>query len=471
MLNKHSFDNPLLTNAQLVQSTSQRCGLSAKLEQQLLQHGCKLIQSAGIVLSLPQVAMASAQVLLWRFFHVCSLTEFSLRDVAMGCLFLASKVEESPRKIKDVINVFDYVIKKQRQQQHQEGPIMPLEPFSQMFYDLKNGVTIAELQILRHLSFNVQVQLPYGLLVNYLQCLRLTTHPRVPQMAWNYLNDSTVLFLMSIAGANLGALAANPGDHGQEYHNAPSTDLSLISAACSSAPIFEKKLDYNLSKHDPSDSLIKIMKRQGIPDPQRNLDNMFQGMIPSSSATGKPGAKKFVEAIKNKIPQATLDDLILYFAPVFAHYMVNAAYSPSSNAGQLPRGRLCEDAKEPISMCYVDPLKWGDDDLKELNPIARLLSREHRLDYSELIWIRFLQVTEKQSLVLTEEQKKMVFHVGWEKGLTDDEVRTKTSQGNISFQTLRSEAVRYLGQLALTYINIANKESNPAMDALFRIIA
>ncbi|KAJ1982815.1 hypothetical protein H4R34_001583 [Dimargaris verticillata] len=189
MLNKHSFDNPLLTNDQLVQSISQRCGLSAKLEQQLLQHGCELIQSAGIVLSLPQVAMASAQVLLWRFFHVCSLTEFSLRDVAMGCLFLASKVEESPRKIKDIINVFDYVIKKQRQHHHQQSAITPLEPFSQMFYDLKNGVTIAELQILRHLSFNVQVQLPYGLLVNYLQCLRLTSHSRVPQMAWNYLND------------------------------------------------------------------------------------------------------------------------------------------------------------------------------------------------------------------------------------------------------------------------------------------
>ncbi|KAJ2756454.1 hypothetical protein IWQ56_006337, partial [Coemansia nantahalensis] len=33
------------------------------------------------------------------------------------------------------------------------------------------------------------IELPYGLLVNYLRSLDLTDQPRVPQLAWNYVND------------------------------------------------------------------------------------------------------------------------------------------------------------------------------------------------------------------------------------------------------------------------------------------
>ncbi|KAJ1920870.1 hypothetical protein IWQ60_006910 [Tieghemiomyces parasiticus] len=129
--------------------------------------------------------MATAQVLLQRFYYVSSLKQFPLRDTMLACLFLASKLEEAPRKIRDVINVFDYLIKRKRGQ-----PVTPLEAFSQTFYDFKNGLTVAELQLLKRLAFNVQVELPYALLVNYLRCLQLSGHPVVPQRAWNYLNDA-----------------------------------------------------------------------------------------------------------------------------------------------------------------------------------------------------------------------------------------------------------------------------------------
>ncbi|RKP38569.1 cyclin-like protein [Dimargaris cristalligena] len=179
-----SLANPLVTADQLETTPSGRDGVDPALEQQLRCTGCDLIQAAGILLGLPQVAMATAQVLVQRFYYVSSFTKFALRDTIMGALFLACKIEESPRKVKDIINVFDYVIKKK-----QDLPIIPLESFSPLFYDMKNGLTVAELQILKRLAFNVQVQLPYALLVNYLQCLGLTQHPRIPQMSWNYLND------------------------------------------------------------------------------------------------------------------------------------------------------------------------------------------------------------------------------------------------------------------------------------------
>ncbi|CAG8734405.1 11963_t:CDS:2, partial [Acaulospora morrowiae] len=46
------------------------------------------------------------------------------------------------------------------------------------------------MQILRRLGFDVHVQLPYGLMVNYLKVLELTEHEVIPQKAWGYLNDA-----------------------------------------------------------------------------------------------------------------------------------------------------------------------------------------------------------------------------------------------------------------------------------------
>lgn len=54
---------------------------------------------------------------------------------------------------------------------------------------MKNALAIAEMQILKRLGFNVHVQLPYGLMINYLQALNLTEHDKIPNRAWSYLND------------------------------------------------------------------------------------------------------------------------------------------------------------------------------------------------------------------------------------------------------------------------------------------
>ncbi|CAO3644420.1 unnamed protein product [Cunninghamella echinulata] len=48
----------------------------------------------------------------------------------------------------------------------------------------------AEMQILKLLGFNVQVQLPYSLMINYLRILGLEDDKTIPTLAWNYLNDS-----------------------------------------------------------------------------------------------------------------------------------------------------------------------------------------------------------------------------------------------------------------------------------------
>ncbi|CAO3664426.1 unnamed protein product [Umbelopsis ramanniana] len=176
--------NALATNEQLEQSPSQRDGIKKETEQILLSFGCELIQSAGIALKLRQQVTSSAQVLFQRFFRIASLKHFGIQEIGMAALFLASKTEESLVRISSLTLVYNYLIQRARRRE-----IVPLDGFSQQSYDMKNDLVVAEMQILKHLAFDVSVQLPYGLMVNYLRILGLEDHPDVPNKAWGYLND------------------------------------------------------------------------------------------------------------------------------------------------------------------------------------------------------------------------------------------------------------------------------------------
>ena len=46
-----------------------------------------------------------------RFYYRKSFIRCEVLTVATASLFLAAKIEENPRKIKDVVSVFDYVYK------------------------------------------------------------------------------------------------------------------------------------------------------------------------------------------------------------------------------------------------------------------------------------------------------------------------------------------------------------------------
>lgn len=123
----------------------------------------------------------------------------------MGAFYLASKLEECPIRMRDLINVYDLLLSRAEHElaahKHldmQEFSYKPMSYFSQTFYDLKDALVVAEMQILKRLGFNVQVVLPYGTLVNYLRLLGLLNHDDAPRRAWGYLNDGWAVFLHSI---------------------------------------------------------------------------------------------------------------------------------------------------------------------------------------------------------------------------------------------------------------------------------
>ncbi|KAF9453295.1 cyclin-like protein [Macrolepiota fuliginosa MF-IS2] len=185
---------PLASLAQLENSPSTDDGLPAVLEEDLRAYGCKLIHQAGILLTQKQVAVAAAQILFQRFWYVSSMKHFGVGDIGMGALFLASKLEECPIRMRDLINVYDVLLQRAA---HTIGPkadtpfkYHPMSYFGTAFYDLKESLVVAEMQILKRLGFNVHVVLPYGTLINYLQVLGLIKQENACTKAWGYLNDA-----------------------------------------------------------------------------------------------------------------------------------------------------------------------------------------------------------------------------------------------------------------------------------------
>jgi hypothetical protein len=113
----------------------------------------------------------------------------------MGALYLASKLEECPLRMRDVINVYDVLIQQARHQS--TSPDNPfhyesMSYFSQTYYDMKDTLIVAEMQLLKRLGFDVHVVLPYGTLINYLRVLNLLDDPKACERSWGYLNDAYV---------------------------------------------------------------------------------------------------------------------------------------------------------------------------------------------------------------------------------------------------------------------------------------
>jgi cyclin L len=116
----------------------------------------------------------------------------------MGALYLASKLEECPLRMRDLINVYDLLLQRATHSSTAtpNTPAFrysPMSYFGQTFYDLKDALVVAEMQILKRLGFNVHVVLPYGTLVNYLRVLGLMDKEETSSRAWGYLNDACVL--------------------------------------------------------------------------------------------------------------------------------------------------------------------------------------------------------------------------------------------------------------------------------------
>ena len=135
---------------------------------------CSSAAAAARAWSLARVRVALGHLVRSR---VC--VSRLLAQVATTCLFLASKVEETPKKLKDVI-IEAYKV------QHQT--VQPPDPDSQELWKLKEQILICERELLRVLGFDLSVEHAYRPLLAYIKSISGTRD--LAQIAWNFINDS-----------------------------------------------------------------------------------------------------------------------------------------------------------------------------------------------------------------------------------------------------------------------------------------
>ena len=220
--------------------------IATRTEQLHRLHGASLVQDACRVLSLSASAAATACVMIHRYYHRRSLAERDVWSAAMGSVLLASKVEEDPRRKREVVAAFAHLYRRRRLQVgmgsdrnggngNGEGAavetarssiagaltdeerlsvlryVPPMGPLSHTFTLWSDALSRAEDSLLCELGFTVHwipAHHPHKFILYFLRVVELDGNRDVAQRAWNGCNDACLLDLASRAEAEIVACAA-----------------------------------------------------------------------------------------------------------------------------------------------------------------------------------------------------------------------------------------------------------------------
>lgn len=239
----------LFTQSDLQRSPSVLEGLSVAQELANRQKGVNFITQVGILLKLPQLTLATASVYLHRFFmrHNMALPNkpgLHHYSVAATALFLATKVEENCRKMKELVVACCRVAQKQ--------PNLVVDEQSKEYWKWRDTILHNEDLLLEALCFDLQLEQPYRILFDFLCYFGVQDNKSLRNASWAFLNDShvtTMCLLFSartIAGSALyvGVKLANltlPDDEqGRPWWEHLELDILEIQRACNQmADVYE----------------------------------------------------------------------------------------------------------------------------------------------------------------------------------------------------------------------------------------
>ncbi|WCJ23722.1 Cyclin family protein [Euphorbia peplus] len=146
-------------------SPSRKDGIDVLRETYLRYSYCEFLQNLGMRLELPQTTVGTAMVLCHRFFVRRSHACHDRYLIATAALFLASKSEETPCPLNNVVRASCEIFHKQ--DMTFLSYILPVDWFEQY----RERVTEAEQMILTTLNFELNVQHPYAHLTSVLEKL------------------------------------------------------------------------------------------------------------------------------------------------------------------------------------------------------------------------------------------------------------------------------------------------------------
>ncbi|KAL8954152.1 MAG: hypothetical protein Q9222_000036 [Ikaeria aurantiellina] len=232
----------IFSDNELLRAPSILDGLSPEKERENRGKGVNFIFQVGIMLKLPQVTLATASVLLHRFFMRHSMVEVSGRPVfhyysmAATSVFLATKIEEDCRKMKELVIACVRVA--------QKDPHKLVDEQDKEYWRWRDNILHNEDILLEALCFDLTLEPPYKILFEYLTYFGESNNRRLRNAAWAFINDSCMTTLclqfssrIIAAGALYAALKHSctciPDDeNGNPWWLSIGVDLRTIKQAC-----------------------------------------------------------------------------------------------------------------------------------------------------------------------------------------------------------------------------------------------
>ncbi|XP_057771757.1 cyclin-T1-4-like isoform X2 [Salvia miltiorrhiza] len=163
-------------------SPSRKDGIDQLHETYLRYSYCSFLQNVGASLHLPQTTIGTAMVLCHRFFVRRSHASHDRFLIATAVLFLASKSEETPCALNDVLKASCEILHKQ------DFSILSYMLPIDWFETYRERMIDAEQLVLTTLNFELTVQHPYESLTSTLQKLGFAQSVLV-NMALNFVSE------------------------------------------------------------------------------------------------------------------------------------------------------------------------------------------------------------------------------------------------------------------------------------------
>ncbi|KAI9864293.1 MAG: hypothetical protein M1813_003211 [Trichoglossum hirsutum] len=231
----------LFSEEELSRTPSILDGMPAEQERENRSKGVNFITQVGIMLKLPQLTLATASVFLHRFYMRYSMVEkegrptFHYYAIAATALFLATKVEENCRKMKELVVACCRVA--------QKNTNLIIDEQSKEFWRWKDTILLNEEILLEAMCFDLSLEPPYNTLFRFLVQFHEQNNKKLRNSAWAFLNDShlTMLCLLfpsrTIAAAALYCAAkhcevAFPDQGGRAWWDVVRVELKDIKKAC-----------------------------------------------------------------------------------------------------------------------------------------------------------------------------------------------------------------------------------------------
>ncbi|KAK4697668.1 protein BUR2, partial [Lecanoromycetidae sp. Uapishka_2] len=184
----------LFTESELNRTPSILDGLPPKTEREYRSKGVNFILQVGIMLKLPQITLATASIFLHRFFMRHSMQTapgkgYHHYEVGATSLFLATKVEENCRKMKELVIACVRVA--------QKDPHKQVDEQDKEYWRWRDVILFNEDVMLEAVCFDLSLEPPHKIFFDLLMMFgeEYAENKRLRNTAWAFVNDSCLTTL------------------------------------------------------------------------------------------------------------------------------------------------------------------------------------------------------------------------------------------------------------------------------------